>query len=553
MANISRINPLGKNTGLDYVYNSNPVQQALQTGLLMDQRQAMQEAASEYRRQQLKQRAQEAELKSMNLPEGSADWYSDYDTQDRNVLTQSLVDSHSKGTYDPIQASIPKGQYGQQKKVYQAASKEHEKYITQQDPYIDKAGLRSVMHEKRIEITDPEFKKRKGLDNFAIPVSQIHEASMDDYRIYKPAEIGAYVVKNLSGKDSYQIQNPNGTGEIITREKIFDKTGKLNPDIAKDILFTNPKLNRAYTALYNKKMADQQSLGLIQGVGTPMEQKRIADQTVKEIFPEMLGDFTVKTDNTPVKGSSGGASPLKNLGIEQGEVSERVNFQVLDKRTGQWSRNEDTDYVTQTRPVTALYEAKKNALSENRIAKGTRYRSLGNPVGANGTPITGHSIFEGDAVVSNPAMTAVVYTKEPVTLSNGVHFRGAQEVPKEFLNDPNLKGKVENLVGFEVVPLESQEVTNTSKTYELDKQGNPILVTGRATTSGNDKEGTPRVNKKGKIFIELGDAPASLTALFRQKLGSNYEKEVNRYRNMYKESGAKKVPYTTLLNDLGVK
>jgi len=552
----SNINPNGPRTGYDYVFDSQRVNQALSQRQSMDQRAAIAEAAREYQRQQLEQRAKDAELKSLSVPAGDAGWYSDYDSQSRNILTNSLIDAHAKGTYNPAWANLTKGQYLQQQKAYQAATQQHEKFLQQtksQSPYIDEGALRSVMHENRIAITDPIYKSRNGLSNYGVPVNEIHESSLDNPRIYQPAAMGAYVVKNLSGKDAYQMQNPNGTGEIITRDKMFDKTGKLNADIAKDLLLNNPSLNRGYNALYKKNLEAAQGLGLIQGLGTPMEQKRIADQTVKEIFPDMLGDFTVKTDRTPTKASSAGSkSPLKNLGIEQGEVSDRVHYQLYDqtKPLG-YDRNEERDYVEERRPVTALYEAKKNALAEIRIPSGTRYRSIGNPIGADGKPTTGHSIFGGDVVVSSPGLTAIPYTTEAVTLRNGIHFRRGQQVPSEFAGDPALKDKLDTRVGFEVVPLESQQITNESKSYELDKEGRPKLKTTRVTESGNDKEGTPRVNKIGKTFIELGDAPVSLTTLFRKKLqedGIDYDREVAKYRNLYRpKAGSQKVKIGSVL------
>jgi len=559
----SNIHPEGgrAGSGFDYVYSPNQVVGALQTSLLMDQRKAMQDAANEYRREQLRQRAKDAELKSLSVPAGDAGWYSDYDSQSRNILTSSLIDAHAKGTYNPAWANLTKGQYLQQQKAYQAATQQHEKFLQQtksQSPYIDEGALRSVMHENRIAITDPIYKSRNGLSNYGVPVNEIHESSLDNPRIYQPAAMGAYVVKSLSGKNTYQMQNPNGTGETITRDKMFDKTGKLNADIAKDLLLNNPSLNRGYNALYKKNLEAAQGLGLIQGLGTPMEQKRIADQTVREIFPDMLGDFTRKIDNTPTKASSAGSkSALKNLGIEQGEVSDRVHYQLYDqsKPLG-YDRNDARDFVEETRPVTALYEAKKNALAEIRIPSGTKYRSIGNPVGADGKPLTGHSIFGGDVVVSSPGLTSIPYTTEAVTLRSGIHFRRGQQIPKEFVGDPALKDKLDTRVGFEVVPLESQEITNASKTFDLDSKGNPIPGSGRATTSGNDKEGTPRVNKLGKTFIELGDAPVSLTTLFRQKLkeqGVDYDREVQKYRNLYRQSGGQKVKTSDVLGGLNIR
>jgi len=538
----SNINPLGRQTGYDFVYNGQGINQALQTRMLMDQRRAMQDAANEYRKQQLEQRAKDAELKSMNLPTGSAGWYSDYDSQDRNALTTSLTDAFSKGTFNPAGAKLGMGQYSQQQKAYQGATTQHEKFLQQtkaQAPFIDEGQLRNVMHQKRIELTDPIFKKRTGLSNFGVPVNEIHEGSLDDARVYNAPAMGAFIMKDLSGKDSYQIQRPDGTGETITREKIFDKTGKLNPEIAKSILATpGTPLNRGYTALYKQKLEQKQANGQIQGLGTPMEQKRIADETLQEIFPNSLGDFTLKIDNTPTKSSSAASrSPLKNLGIEQGEVSDRVHYQLYDPSAGplQYRRNDAQDYVEETRPVTALYEAKKNALAEIRVGKGTRYRSIGNPMGADGKPKTGHSIFDGDAVVSSPALTAIPYTTEAVTLPNGIHLRSGQQIPAEFVGNPALRNKVDNRVGFEVVPLEGQDVSTTS-THGDVKQGELKNVT--RTISETDKESAPRVNKLGKVFIELGDAPVSLTTLFRQKLkeqGIDYDKEVNKYRNLYRQ------------------
>jgi len=552
---VARANPLGRGTGLDYVYNPQQVIGALQSGLMMGQRQAQMDAINAFRQAQLDRRAEQAALKQATITPDSGGYWDDVLAEDRNRLTQTLTQSMKDGTYNATQAAADMSNHKQEAAVFRNATKQVDAQLNEYSkkyPFFDPNTSKKVFHRNRITDAQEQLKQRQGFDIFVPNTQKVVESTIDDPESYtSPVLVGKYVVDKLSGTDSYTFAGPKGTGKTATREKIFTPDGKLDFEVAKDVVMSDEGVKRAYNAFYGPSLAAKEAqLGRR---ATPQEQAIVADNVLNTMFPEMLGNRTVKIDDTPMKLPQGKASqsPLKNIVVQQTETSDRVMLQQTDASQPKGYRRDDTMYEQDVRPTTTLFEAKKNAMPSFTMPVNSRALFIGNPE-ENGVLKTGYTLLKKDAVVSEPALTAIPYANENITLSNGTYLRGGQQVPKSLLGDPALKGKWNTIVGFQVVPLEAQEGGGLTVTQEVDNKGKPVGPAKETRSDPNKLQaGVSRINTMGKMFIPLEDAPSGLKALFKEKLGpKGYEREVQRYRNLY---GGKSTKEITSLQDLGFK
>lgn len=295
---ISNINPLGRGTGYDYVYNPQPVISALQYRVGVDQQRALREAADEYKRLKLQERAEQAALKSFDVKPSTAGYYDDLYQQDYADLQDALVSGYKGKTMSPVVANSLVNRYQQQGGVLRQASKEHDAYIQKlaNDPIINKDVLLQVLHEKRILLSEQPYRSRKGV--YVPPIAAIHKAVGEDARLYNPAAVGAEITQKMTGVESYQFQGPDAKGRTITRDKILDDKGNINTEVALDIVKSNPRYSHVYDVVFAKNLKDQQSQGIIGATPSPAIAKLVADQTLKQMFPNTLGNFTEKVDKT---------------------------------------------------------------------------------------------------------------------------------------------------------------------------------------------------------------------------------------------------------------
>ena len=297
---VNDINPKGRGAGYDYVFNPNQILGALQTRIGLDARQAVMEGARRFREQQLRQRAEEQAAKMISGDLGVGGLWSDYHGKDVSQFRDAALQSFQDKSPNIPALSMGSANVKTQGKIYDEATKRvlAGTAAFKAKPYVNKENVDQSVAQSLIRHTDEVYKNKKPGQLIIPPDEKVLADIATDANNINPAALGAYVIKNLTGQTLYTFKGPDHTGETITRDKIFDKDGKISLDVVKDMFgpdanghVVNSDLNTAYTALYGKNLKEQQSLGLIGEQPDEMQKKAVAHQTLSEIFPAMLGDY----------------------------------------------------------------------------------------------------------------------------------------------------------------------------------------------------------------------------------------------------------------------
>lgn len=310
---INDVNPSGRGTGYDYVYNGAPVISALQMRQNRDQQMALRKAALQMQQDRLEERARQAALKDYEVDPVSGGYYNDLLSEQYQGLKNWLVEAYRQGK-SPVEIKNEIGRYKQQAKFFDTSTKEHDAWLRslQSDPLINKEYLPQAFQKARIVVSEPEWGKTKSERGVYVPNQKIiQENALSDPRVYNPAMVGSEVVKKLTGTESYTFQGPDARGITLKKDKILDEKGNINMDVAKDIVKSDERYNRIYTTLFNAKMQERQNMGIIGATPTKDIESLVAAETMKEMFPNTLGDFTEKIDKTGWKPTQGKAKDLE--------------------------------------------------------------------------------------------------------------------------------------------------------------------------------------------------------------------------------------------------
>ena len=253
---INDVNPSGRGTGYDWVYNPSPVVSALQFRENMAQQAALRRAALAMQQERLEQRARQASAKDYTMEPVSGGYYNDLLAEDFNNLQSYLVDAYKRGE-SPANVRQQINAHKQQAKYFDAISKEHDAFLKplQSDPIVNKDYLNQALQESRISLAEPAWKQRKSRTEMYVPdIKQIHQATLSNPKIWNPAAVGSEVVRTLTGSDSYTFQGPDAKGTTVKRDKILDSKGNVNLEVAKDIVASTPRYNQVYTTLFDANM-----------------------------------------------------------------------------------------------------------------------------------------------------------------------------------------------------------------------------------------------------------------------------------------------------------